>query len=124
MNASVLHCVVNAPSAELPGVCGEHGVPAGRGSVCAGAWSPVLVHAGAAGSQVGLEQGLGTGRMEAGAQCSHSSHDRLDKLCLEPVDCGSGREISKSDPSHLGHRGLRWKGTNDWRPCPEACCCG
>lgn len=62
--------------------------------------------------------------MEAGLQRSHSSHDRLDKLCLELVDCGPGREISESDPSHLGHRGLRWKGTNDWRPCPEVCCCG
>lgn len=31
MNAPVLHCVVNAPSAGLPGVCGEHGVLGGGG---------------------------------------------------------------------------------------------
>ena len=29
MNAPMLHCVVNALSVELPGVCGEQGVPGG-----------------------------------------------------------------------------------------------
>lgn len=64
MNASVLHCVVNAPSAELPGVCGEHGVPAGRGSVCAGAWSPVLVHG--RGSWQSSRAGAGVGDRQDG----------------------------------------------------------
>lgn len=59
MNAPVLHCVVNAPSVELPGVCGEHGVPGGRASVCAEARSPVLAHS--RGSLQSSSAGAGVG---------------------------------------------------------------
>lgn len=63
MNAPVLHCVVHAPSAELSGVCGEHGVPGG-GSVCAEAWSPVLVHS--RGSWQSSRAGAGVGDRQDG----------------------------------------------------------